>query len=148
MMQRADIVKAGSSHLKRIYELECECIAGGWSEKALEEALGKPGSLVLAAVCYGETVGFLNGSYVMDEAELLNIAVCPQKRRLGIARMLIRTFEEELLQLGAVAIYLEVRESNIPAQVLYKKCGFERNGLRKNYYRDPSENAILMMKKL
>ena len=132
--------------MKQIAELEYCCIPVGWSVKAFEQALGNPNALIFAAVCGGEVVGFLNGSYVLDEAELLNIAVSEKHRKSGIAGMLVTVFEEELRKLGVKTVYLEVRESNAPARGLYEKHGFTQNGLRKNYYRSPVENAVLMVK--
>lgn len=146
MTQRADVVRADKSHIKRIAELEKSCIPDGWSENAFEQALGNPNALIFAAVCGGEVVGFLNGSYVLDEAELLNIAVSEKSRKSGIAGMLVTAFEDELRKLGVKTVYLEVRESNAPARKLYEKHGFTQNGLRKNYYRSPAENAVLMVK--
>lgn len=146
MKQKADIVRADISHIKRIAEIEAECIADGWSENAFRETLENQSALILAAVSEGETVGFLNGSFVLDEAELLNIAVSPEYRRNGVAQQLFSAFETALGELGVTALYLEVRESNHAAISLYEKLGFVRNGLRKNYYRNPVENAVLMAK--
>lgn len=146
MMQRADVVRADKSHIGQIAELEKSCIPGGWSENAFEQALGNPNALIFAAVWGGEVLGFLNGSYVLDEAELLNIAVSEKHRKSGIAGKLVTAFENQLRKLGVKTVYLEVRESNAPARGLYEKYGFTQNGLRKNYYRSPVENAVLMMK--
>lgn len=145
MTLKADVVRADKSHIKQIAQLEKSCIPGGWSESAFLQAIDNPDSLIFAAVC-GEVVGFLNGSYVLDEAELLNIAVSENCRKNGIAGMLLAAFEEELRRLGVKTVYLEVRESNAPARKLYEKHGFKQNGLRKNYYRSPAENAVLMVK--
>ncbi len=146
MTQRADVVRADSSHIRQIAQLEKSCIPGGWSEKAFEQALENPNALIFAAVLGGEVVGFLNGSYVLDEAELLNIAVSEKSRKSGIAGMLVTAFEDELRKLGVKTVYLEVREGNAPARKLYEKHGFTQNGLRKNYYSSPVENAVLMVK--
>lgn len=146
MTQRADVVRADKSHIRQIAQLEKSCIPDGWSENAFEQALGNPNALIFAAVRGGEVVGFLNGSYVLDEAELLNIAVSEKFRKSGIAGMLVTAFEDELRKLGVKTVYLEVRESNAPARKLYEKHGFTQNGLRKNYYRSPAENAVLMVK--
>lgn len=146
MTQRADVVRADKSHIRQIAQLEKSCIPDGWSENAFEQALGNPNALIFAAVRGGEVVGFLNGSYVLDEAELLNIAVSEKSRKSGIAGMLVTAFEDELRKLGVKTVYLEVRESNTPARKLYEKHGFKQNGLRKNYYSSPAENAVLMVK--
>ena len=146
MTQRADVVRADKSHIRQIAQLEKSCIPDGWSENAFEQALENPNALIFAAVCGSEVLGFLNGSYVLDEAELLNIAVSEKFRKSGIAGMLVTAFEDELRKHGVKTVYLEVRESNTPGRKLYEKHGFKQNGLRKNYYSSPAENAVLMVK--
>lgn len=144
MPQRVDIIKADALHIPRIAEIEAECIIDGWSENAFADALNNKNSMILAAVSDGEIIGFLNGSFVLDEAELLNIAVSGKFRRMGAAGSLMERFFEELENLSVKTVFLEVRESNSGAISLYKKYGFEQNGMRKNYYRNPTENAVLM----
>ncbi len=148
MMQRVDIVKAQPSHISQIAELENSCIPNGWSERLFEEAFENENAIIFVAVCEGEVVGFLNGSYVLDEAELLNIVVSESFRKCGIAEKLMVAFEDYLSKIGVASIFLEVRESNLPAKRLYEKCGYTQNGLRKNYYHNPDENAVLMMKNI
>lgn len=148
MTLRADIVRATISQLKDIAEIERRCITNGWSENAFCEAFENKSSIILAAVCDGMVIGFLNGTFVLDEAELLNIAVRKEYRGKGAGGALISKFLNILADMGIKSVYLEVRESNNEAISLYKKYGFEQNGLRRSYYSCPSENAVLMMKKL
>ena len=103
---------------------------------------------VFAVLREGNVAGFLILSTVLDEAEIIEVAVLKDLRRNGIgSELMTEVFgwcaENEILQ-----IFLEVRESNFPARAYYKKYGFAENGLRKNYYRDPVENAVLMSKEL
>lgn len=148
MMQRADIVKSDISHIKQIAILESRYIADGWSERAFEQAFENPASMIFSAISDGKVIGFLNGSFVLDEGELLNIVVSEDYRNCGVAGLLLKEFEKCLSESGIKTIYLEVRESNISAQKLYEKHGFVQNGLRKNYYHNPTENAVLMAKEL
>lgn len=148
IMGNVGVVKADSSHIKKIAEIERECIPDGWSEKAFRDALCSENSLIFAAVCDGETIGFLNGSFVLDEAELLNIAVSAEYRRNGAASELLGRFERELLSLEVKTVFLEVREKNTFAIRFYAKYGYTQNGLRKNYYCSPTDNAVLMAKLL
>ena len=93
----------------------------------------------------GEMMGYGGISLVADEAEIITVAVAPLYRRRGIARCLM----EHMLRLADQArasVYLEVRESNIPARNLYAALGFSDAGVRKNYYTSPRENAVLMMR--
>lgn len=148
MTLKVDVVRADVSHAEQIAQLESKCIADGWSLKAFEEAFENKNAVIFSAVADNKVIGFLNGSFVLDEAELLNIAVSEEYRNCGVAGLLLKAFEKELLMRNVVTIYLEVRESNTAARNLYEKYGFVQNGLRKNYYHNPSENAVLMVKEL
>ena len=79
-----------------------------------------------------------------DEGEILNLAVAPPGRRRGLGRALVRGVLDALTSRGARAIYLEVRESNAPARALYAAHGFREVGRRKQYYRRPVEDAIVL----
>ena len=105
-------------------------------------------TVVFAAVCNGEMIGFANGSWVLDEGELLNIAVLEKYRRQGLAEILLKTLEDFFTEKNITVIYLEVREKNQSALSFYEKHGFIKNGFRKNYYRNPDDNGVLMMKKI
>ena len=83
-----------------------------------------------------------------DESELPYIAVDERYRRCGIGKMLLSHVISEAMKHNAGAMFLEVRESNTPARSLYDRFGFERTGIRKNYYRYPTENAVNMKKLL
>ncbi len=96
----------------------------------------------------GNVAGFLILSSVMDEAEIIEVAVAENFRRNGIASGLMSEIFDWCLKNGITQIFLEVRESNFPARECYRKFGFSENGCRKNYYRNPVENALLMSKKI
>ena len=89
-------------------------------------------------------VGYCGIYLSLDEGEITNVAVRPECRKQGIADAILDTAFMEAQKRGAEKIYLEVRQSNIPAQQLYEKHGFESCGLRKNFYRKPTEHAIVM----
>lgn len=148
MMQKADIRKCSAADVKEIAEIEKNCIPDGWSEKAFEEWLSGDGRILLGAFADGRMIGFANGSWVIDEGELLNIAVLEEYRRHGTAVLLYEQIEKEFSDNGVRTVYLEVREKNTPAIKFYQKNGFEQNGLRKNYYKNPHDNAVLMYKKI
>lgn len=148
MMQKADIRKCSAADVKEIAEIEKNCIPDGWSEKAFEEWLSGDGRILLGAFADGRMIGFANGSWVIDEGELLNIAVLEEYRQHGTAALLYEQIEKEFSDNGVGTVYLEVREKNTPAIKFYQKNGFEQNGLRKNYYKNPHDNAVLMCKKI
>lgn len=95
-------------------------------------------------------IGFQIVSRVLDESHLLNIAVAPAFQRRGIAWAVLRELEQQCREKSSSVIYLEVRESNAAARVLYERLGYLETGLRKAYYRTPGgrENAVLMMLEL
>jgi ribosomal-protein-alanine N-acetyltransferase len=148
MKLKADIIKCGFDELKKIAEIESKCIPDGWSLKAFEDWYDDKKTVVFAAVCNGEMIGFANSSWVLDEGELLNIAVLESYRNNGIAGELFEKMERFFSEKGIKIIYLEVREKNQPALSFYEKYGFIKNGFRKNYYRNPDDNGVLMMKKI
>jgi [ribosomal protein S18]-alanine N-acetyltransferase len=91
-------------------------------------------------------LGFLIGRGLGSEWELENMAVSASRRRQGIGKMLLDEFLAASEIEGAKAIFLEVRESNFAARLLYESCGFVENGRRQTYYAEPAEDAILYQK--
>ncbi|MEE3457869.1 MAG: ribosomal protein S18-alanine N-acetyltransferase [Lachnospiraceae bacterium] len=89
-------------------------------------------------------LGYAGLLMVPYEADILNITVRPEARRQGIATKLLGKIGELAEPRGVTVIHLEVRESNTPARTLYEKLGFTVDGIRKNYYERPRENAVLM----
>jgi ribosomal-protein-alanine N-acetyltransferase len=120
--------------------------AAAWTKEGLASFGTFSGALVF--VCHGNphVSAFLEMRQVLDEAEVLNIAVRRSKRRRGLARMLLQAAFDQLRQNGVARVFLEVRESNLPAIQLYQKCGFTKIGRRTPYYANPAEAAICMEK--
>jgi [ribosomal protein S18]-alanine N-acetyltransferase len=100
------------------------------------------------AECEGGAVGFLFTRTAADEMEILNLAILPERRRLGLASQLIERGIESAMAAGATRAYLEVRPSNRAAIALYAKCGFAEAGRRTCYYSDPVEDALVLSRKL
>ena len=148
MKQKADILRADISDIPEITGVEEKCIPGGWSEKGFSDWLQNKNTVIFKAVLDGKTVGFANGSWVLDEGELLNIAVLENYRNMGIAGELFNFLEKYLKEKKVRKIFLEVREKNLPAISFYEKHGFIKNGLRKDYYKNPADNGVLMMKNI
>ena len=115
----------------------------------IEEIINNKAQHKVFAVTREEKIaGFLILSTVLDEAEIIEVAVSENLRRCGLGSELMDEVSGWCQKNGILQIFLEVRESNFPAREYYKKFGFIENGIRKNYYRDPVENAVLMSKKL
>lgn len=93
-------------------------------------------------------VGWCCARFVMKEVELLKIVVSQQQRRRGIGRLLLLTLVQFCSTNGYSTIHLEVRQSNRDGCEFYRKCGFSQTGMRRKYYTNPSDNAILMMREI
>ena len=133
-------------HVPQVAELERICFADPWSEKSIASELENRWAYWLVAV-EGETVvGYIGSQSTIDETDVMNIAVRPDCRRRGIAENLIEGLITELKKRGSQALMLEVRASNTPAIALYEKLGFLQVGCRKNYYRNPKEDALILRK--
>lgn len=150
MKQRDDIYieKCGLSDISQIAELEEKYIPDGWSESAFSDWMKNDNTVIFKAIAKDDIIGFINGSWVSDEGELLNIAVDENFRKQGIAAMLLEALERCFKEKNVLKLFLEVREKNISAINLYVKHEFIKVGLRKKYYKNPDDNGILMMKKL
>jgi [ribosomal protein S18]-alanine N-acetyltransferase len=125
--------------------LERECFADPWSEASFREALASPFCFgLIAASVDGRALGYLLGRDVAGSGEILNLAVAPAQRRRGIARVLLDSALEWFAERRSAEVYLEVRESNGAAQALYRAAGFEPIGRRGRYYRQPTEDALVL----
>ncbi|MGG1291829.1 ribosomal protein S18-alanine N-acetyltransferase [Bacillus smithii] len=98
----------------------------------------------LVVVVNDKVAGYCGSWIILDEAHVTNIAVLPQYRGRGFGEALLRKMMELARGLGAKTMTLEVRVSNMPAQSLYKKLGFQKGGIRKGYYTDNQEDALIM----
>lgn len=134
------------SHVKQVAELEKNCFSDPWSENSVASELNNPLSVWLVAEENGIVCGYVGSQTVLDETDMMNIAVHPDFRRKGIAAALIAELVRLLKERGSHILRLEVRESNAPAIALYESLGFAQLGLRKNYYRNPKENALILGK--
>ena len=145
MMQ---IVEMTQDHVAPIAELEKLCFSDPWSENSIAYELTSRLSYWLVAQEDGIVVGYIGSQSVLGESDMMNVAVHPEHRRKGIAEALIHALSQGLKDRGNVCLTLEVRASNDPAIALYEKLGFSQVGLRKNYYRNPKEDALILRKAL
>lgn len=142
------IVIMQECHVAQVAQLEKLCFSDPWSENSVASELNNPLSLWLVAEEDGEVAGYIGSQTVMDESDMMNVAVHPEHRRRGIAEGLVLALAAALREKGSIYLTLEVRDSNVPAIALYEKLGFSQVGLRKNYYRNPREDARILRKLL
>ena len=140
------IIPMNESHVAQVAALEKLCFSDPWSENSVASELENPLSLWLIAEEDGAVCGYVGSQTVLDETDMMNIAVHPDCRRKGIAAALITELVSRLKARGSRVLRLEVRESNFSAIALYEALGFTQLGLRKNYYRNPKENALILGK--
>ena len=143
-MMKIELMTA--DHVPQIAELEKICFNDPWSEKSIASELDNRLSLWLVAMDGDRVAGYVGSQSVLGETDMMNIAVHPDFRRRGIAEELVMKLVEELKVRGNHSLMLEVRASNEPARNLYEKLGFQQVGLRKNYYRNPKEDACILRK--
>ena len=134
------------SHVAQVAALEKVCFSMPWSENSIRSELTNPLSLWLVAEEENVVLGYIGSQAVMDEADVMNVAVDPARRREGVARKLVQALVTALNENGVHALLLEVRASNEPAKALYERQGFIQVGRRPNYYRNPKEDALILKK--
>ena len=135
-----------ADHVPQVAALEAICFLDPWSEKSVASELTNPLSLWLVALDGERVAGYVGSQSVMGESDMMNVAVHPDYRRQGIAEQLCLALVAALKEKGNHSLTLEVRSSNEPAKALYEKLGFTQVGLRKNYYRNPKEDALILRK--
>ena len=139
--------KMKEEHVAQVSALEKLCFGTeAWSEKSVASELHNELALWIVADDDGKVLGYVGSQTVMGETDMMNIAVHPDCRKQGIATGLIAGLIGALQLQGSYSLALEVRASNIPAILLYEKLGFSQVGLRKNYYRNPKEDALILRK--
>ena len=137
-----------AAHVPQVAALEKLCFSAPWSEKSVAGELENKLALWLVATDGGTVAGYIGSQTVLDETDMMNVAVHPDYRRQGVGEALVAALSARLKELGSRSLTLEVRASNAPAIALYEKLGFEQVGLRKNYYRNPREDALILKKAL
>lgn len=139
-----------SSDIQGVFNISTSCFSTPWSLDSIQSELNNPLAKYIVATDkdLDLVVGFIGVWIVVGEASITNIAVDKNYRKLGIGNKLLESLINLCNDLNCTLINLEVRESNLTAQNLYKKHGFIKDGIRKRYYEDNKEDAILMTKTL
>lgn len=135
-MNRAD--------LPAVIHIEQQAIASPWTPAQLQEELDAPNSLALVAMAGEQLCGYAFYRTCPPESELLHMVVDPQHQRQQIGTTLLRQGLDRLLSLGCTDCFLEVRSSNQGARLLYTHAGFRQTGIRRQYYQQPDEDALVL----
>lgn len=139
-MREADIPK--------VEALEKEIFPDPWSETAIKETYEQKQTLLLVAYEDKELIGYLILYYVLEDGEIARIAVAPDKQRQGVGGRLLLELEDVCEDNGITRLLLDVRESNEQAISFYRGYGFEEDGIRRNFYKNPAEDAVLMSRQI
>ncbi len=140
-----NVINMEERHISALAQLERECFSQPWSEASLSDEMKNEGSHFLVAEA-GETLGYIGVQEICGEAYITNVAVFEKYRKYGIGRALIKAACDGAENRNCEFITLEVRESNLPAISLYISEGFEKVGIRKNFYSSPTENGVIYTK--
>ena len=140
------IEKMNAGQVAQIAALEKICFSDPWSENSIASELENKLAHWLVAQEGEMVAGYIGSQTVMGETDMMNVAVHPDFRRRGIAEALVKRLVEDLKVMESHCLTLEVRASNAPAIALYEKLGFSQIGRRKNYYRNPREDALILRK--
>ena len=136
------------AHLDAVYGIETRSFPIPWSKNELRKEIteNKHAIYKIALMPTGEIAGYAGLWHVVNEGHINNIAVEENYRRMGVASKLLESFIEAAKEREMIGLTLEVRISNNAAFQLYRKYGFKPEGIRKNYYADTGEDAIIMWK--
>lgn len=128
----------------QVADLESRSFSTPWSEKSIREELNNEWALWYVALEDETFLGYIGIQYGLDGGDIMTIATEPDYRGKGIGKALIRHVLEIFKEKHLQYLTLEVRPSNAPALKLYETLGFSQVGKRKNYYRNPTEDALLL----
>jgi ribosomal-protein-alanine N-acetyltransferase len=145
-LRRLRIVKMQAKHIESLAEIEKLCFSQPWSYESLAEELSNPLAVFFVAELDGMPVAYAGLHHIIDEGYITNIAVHPDFRRRGLGTALVRVLDAYAKDNGLTMLSLEVRRSNDVAVGIYRSVGFDENGVRKGFYENPKEDAIIMTK--
>lgn len=139
-----EILPLRPEDLDYILEIERLSFPSPWTKTLFLGELENPGALLRIVKIEDRIIGYLALVIVLDEVHLTSIAIHPEFRRQGIGRILLTRTLEHAFRAGGRYIFLEVREKNIPALSFYRDLGLVPAGVRRRYYQDTGENALLL----
>lgn len=138
------IRKMQPEDLAEVCKIEKDNFSLPWSEKSFLESMEREDTVFLVALEDEDVAGYIGCYCIAGAGEITNVAVKASHRRKGIGGKLLQKLYEEGISLDTQEYFLEVRESNEAAIGLYLRQGFVKEGIRKNFYEKPVENAVIM----
>ena len=129
-----------------IARLEEEIFSDAWSYRDIQNLICTEGSMCFTALEDGEVIAYVIGRLIAPEGEIYRVAVTPRKRQRGIGYRLLDYAVKTSKGQGLERLFLEVRSRNLPAVKLYTAYGFKQIAVRKNYYKNPQDDALIMLK--
>lgn len=146
-MNDIDILSLKLEHIDSVLIIDTLCFPTPWSRESFQKEIENNKFARYIIAKKGEVViGYAGMWLILDEGHITNIAVHPEYRGIGTGKLLLEALIEICKIESVNSITLEVRKSNLVAQSLYKKYGFVEEGIRKEYYGDNREDAIIMWK--
>lgn len=133
--------------LEAVAELEKEIFSMPWSIQGFAESINQNHTLYLVAMVDGKLAGYCGLMQILEEADITNVAVAVPYRRQQVGKRMLEELICQAERRGVCKMTLEVRKSNGAARSLYQKLGFEEEGIRKNYYEKPTEDAVIMWRR-
>ena len=130
--------------LEQVMEIENQLFSVPWTKEGYFTFLTRDDTMFLVVEEKGKILGYCGLLMVLDEGDVTNVAVCRERQREGIGNFLVSSLLRLAGDQGISMIHLEVRSGNETAIRLYERLGFQRDGIRRNYYSDPEEDAVLM----
>ena len=136
--------KATEQEIEEIARIEAKVFSDAWSSKSILETFRQTQAMVAVAVEEKTVIGYCILYIALDEGEIARIAIEPEWRKQGVGQGLLDHICEHCKKCGVERLLLDVREGNESARRFYEKYGFEVDGIRKSFYENPKENAVLM----
>lgn len=141
-----DFTRATPADARGIAELEEEIFPDPWDYRSIVDLITTEGSMCFVAREGGRPVAYVIGRLIAPEGELYRVATHPNYRRRGVAYRLLDYSVKTSRGRGLESLFLEVRSQNTAAIKLYSAYGFEKIGVRRGYYKNPADDAIIMLK--
>ena len=129
-----------------IAKLEEEIFSDAWSYRDVQDLICTEGSMCFSAIDNGEVIAYVIGRLIAPEGEIYRVAVKPERRQRGIGYRLLDYAVKTSKGHGLERLFLEVRSRNLPAVKLYTAYGFKQIAVRKSYYKNPTDDALIMLR--